>query len=89
MKTLDQPQSETFYRVASIENARAGDDPDDRRVELAFSSEQPYTRHFGDEVLEHSLDALDDMDRYVNPTILVDAWTAILEAPRLASVGKP
>ncbi len=40
-------------------------------------------------MLEHSLNALDDVDRYVNPTILVDAWTAILEAPRLAVAGKP
>ena len=40
-------------------------------------------------MLEHSLDALDAVDRNANLTILVDAWTAILEAPRLAAAGKP
>ena len=34
--------------------------------------------------LAHTLDALDDVDRYANQTILVDAWTALLEEPRLA-----
>ncbi len=34
--------------------------------------------------LAHTLDALDAIDRNANLTILVDAWTAILEEPRLA-----
>ena len=34
--------------------------------------------------LDHTLDALDAIDRNANLSILVDAWTAILEEPRLA-----
>lgn len=34
----------------------------------------------------HTLDALDAIDRNANLTILVDAWTAILEEPRLAQL---
>ena len=34
--------------------------------------------------LLHTLDALDAVDRNANLTILIDAWTAILEEPRLA-----
>lgn len=34
--------------------------------------------------IAHTLDALDAIDRNANLTILVDAWTAILEEPRLA-----
>jgi DNA polymerase-3 subunit delta' len=34
--------------------------------------------------LAHTLDALDAVDRNANLTILVDAWTAILEEPRIA-----
>ncbi len=35
--------------------------------------------------IEHTLDALDAIDRNANLGVLVDAWTAILEEPRLAS----
>jgi hypothetical protein len=34
--------------------------------------------------LAHTLDSLDAIDRNANLTMLVDAWTAILEEPRLA-----
>jgi HK97 family phage major capsid protein/HK97 family phage prohead protease len=44
------------YRSGSIE--RAWDEEDDRRVRLAFSSEQPVERDFGFEVLDHSTDGV-------------------------------
>ena len=34
--------------------------------------------------LEHTLDALDAVDRNANLNVLVDAWTSLLEEPRLA-----
>jgi DNA polymerase-3 subunit delta' len=37
--------------------------------------------------LEHTLDALDGIERNANLTVLVDAWTAILEEPRLAGLA--
>ncbi|MFM8290968.1 MAG: ATP-binding protein [Planctomycetia bacterium] len=37
--------------------------------------------------LGHTLDALDGVERNANLTILVDAWTAILEEPRLAGTA--
>jgi DNA polymerase-3 subunit delta' len=35
-------------------------------------------------LLRHTLDALEAVDSYAHLTILVDAWTAILEEPRVA-----
>jgi hypothetical protein len=37
--------------------------------------------------LQHTLDALDGIERNANLTVLVDAWTAILEEPRLAGLA--
>jgi len=48
----------TFYRTTKIADARADGDEDDRRVSLAFSSEEPYRRYFGDEILDHGGDAI-------------------------------
>ena len=39
--------------------SRASVDDDKRTVEVAFSSEEPYERHFGIEILDHSKDAVD------------------------------
>jgi hypothetical protein len=39
------------------------------------------------EALRSTLDALDAVERNANLTILVDAWTAILEEPRLARLA--
>jgi hypothetical protein len=35
-------------------------------------------------MLRSTLDALESIDRNANLTILVDAWTAVLEQPSLA-----
>jgi len=39
------------------------------------------------EALRHTLEALDAVDRNANLTVLVDAWTALLEEPRLARLA--
>jgi DNA polymerase-3 subunit delta' len=39
------------------------------------------------DALRHTLDALDAVDRNANLTVLVDAWTAVLEEPRLARLA--
>lgn len=45
----------TLYRTAVISRTRAeSDDDDEIRFELAFSSEEPYERGFGIEILDHS-----------------------------------
>lgn len=44
-------KTETLYRSAPI--TRAAVDADKRTVELAFSSEEPVARWFGDEILDH------------------------------------
>lgn len=51
-------QTGTFYRTSRIEDVRADGDEDDRRVSLAFSSEEPYRRYFGDEILDHGSGAI-------------------------------
>lgn len=43
----------TLTRLATIESTRVGEDEDDRRVALAFSSEEPIERWFGTEILGH------------------------------------
>ena len=39
------------------------------------------------EAVGHTLDALDAVERNANLTILIDAWTALLEEPRLARLA--
>ena len=46
----------TFTRTAKISAARAGDD---RTIDLAISSEAPYERFFGVEILSHQQSAVD------------------------------
>ena len=80
-----------FYRAA-LRLATTGEPPADAALARAVAGWELS----GDDaaeaaaiLLEHSLDALDSVDRNANLTILIDAWTAILEAPRLAAAGKP
>ena len=55
-KLASEVQTRTF--ALEIES-RAEDDEDDRRVSVAFSSEEPVERHFGYEILSH---VREDMD---------------------------
>ena len=53
MTTLPDCLKPGSREVRAITIDRAGIDADRRTVELAFSSEQPYTRWWGDEILDH------------------------------------
>lgn len=54
-KTLKIPQ--TLYRIASFD--RAAINEDERTVELSISSEEPYERYFGIEILDHAPGSVD------------------------------
>lgn len=77
-----------FFRAA-LRQATTGEAPADVVIAHAVAEWAVEAGEVAAILLEHSLDALDAVDRNANLTILVDAWTAILEAPRLATVGKP
>jgi DNA polymerase III subunit delta' len=80
-----------FYRAA-LRLATTGEPPADAALARAVAGWAPLEGDAAEAaaiLLEHSLDALDSIDRNANLTILIDAWTAILEAPRLAAAGKP
>ena len=49
---MSKIKTERFYRSATVE--LVGRENDDRRIEVAFSSEEPVERHFGLEVLDHA-----------------------------------
>jgi len=71
-----------FFRAA-VRHAAAGEQPRDAAlargvVQWAADPEEAAT------ALEQTLDALSAIDRNAHLPTLVDAWTAVLEAPRLA-----
>jgi HK97 family phage major capsid protein/HK97 family phage prohead protease len=49
---MSKIKTERFYRSAVV--GLVGQDKDDRTIELAFSSEEPVERYFGQEVLDHA-----------------------------------
>lgn len=51
MPKTDELKTGVLYRTATID--RAAIDEDKRTVELSFSSERPYKRYFGTEILSH------------------------------------
>jgi len=71
-----------FFR-ASLRRATTGEQPADPVVAAAVLAGQrdADTAATG---IGHTLDALDGIDRNANLPILVDAWTSLLEEPRLA-----
>jgi DNA polymerase-3 subunit delta' len=77
-----------FFRAA-LRQTTTGEAPADPAIARAVAGWALEAGEAATILLEHSLDALDSVDRNANLTILVDAWTAILEAPRLAAAGKP
>jgi hypothetical protein len=58
-------------------------DPDFHAASAAWSQDPEACA----EALRSTLDALDAVDRNANLTVLIDAWTAILEEPRLARLA--
>ena len=93
MKTEDkikQAKTETFHRELRMETGRV--DEDTRSVELAFSSEDPYRRWFGDEILGHS-DAEVRMGRLNNAAALLvnhdsGDQVGVIESARVDKDGK-
>jgi DNA polymerase III subunit delta' len=71
-----------FYRAA-IRQAAAGERPEDAALAAAVSSWAADTDEAA-AALEATLDALAAIDRNAHLPTLIDAWTAVLEAPRLA-----
>ena len=49
---MSKIKTERFYRSAVVE--LVGRENDDRNIEVAFSSEEPVERYFGQEVLDHA-----------------------------------
>lgn len=72
-----------FYRAA-LRRAVTGEQPADptfaQRVEAWGAGPEEATQS-----IRSTLDALESIDRNANLTILVDAWTAVLEQPSLAT----
>ena len=53
---MSKNKNERMFRTLTLNRAAV---KDDRTVELSFSSEMPYTRWFGPEILSHDPDAVD------------------------------
>ena len=53
---MSKIKTERFYRSATVE--LVGRENDDRRIEVAFSSEEPVERSFGREVLDHEPESI-------------------------------
>ncbi|MFM8634912.1 MAG: ATP-binding protein [Planctomycetia bacterium] len=78
-----------FYR-ACLRSLTVGEPPADPVLAKAVAAWEDGANDGADEaatLLEQTLDAIDAVDRYANLTMLIDAWTAILEQPRLAQTG--
>ncbi|NDC63965.1 MAG: AAA family ATPase [Planctomycetia bacterium] len=75
-----------FYR-AGLRHAATGEAPADgaiARQVAAWAAATPSAGREAATALRTSLDALDAIDRNANIAMLIDAWTAVLEEPRLA-----
>ena len=71
-----------FFRTA-LRRDTTGEQPADGALAAAVSAWQGDAERAAAGIA-HTLDALDGIERNANLTILVDAWTALLEEPRLA-----
>ena len=71
-----------FYRAA-LRHGVGGERPDDANLARSIAA-WASTPDDAATALRHTLDALDAVERNANLTVLIDAWTAILEEPRLA-----
>lgn len=75
-----------FFRAA-IRHAVTGERPADPVLAGAVAAQPADT----DELLaalHQTLTALSAVDRFVHPTVVIDAWTAMLEEPRLAQSAR-
>jgi DNA polymerase-3 subunit delta' len=80
-------ESAIDFLQSALRHAVSGESPADPAVARALAAREPDA----DETeagLRFTLDALAAVDRNANLTILVDAWTALLEEPRLGVGGR-
>jgi len=75
-----------FHRAA-LRRAAGGDVPADPVAAAALAARPPDAEE-AIRALKLALDALAGIDRNANLTILVDAWTALVEEPRLEAAGR-
>lgn len=75
-----------FFRAA-LRHAVAAEPAADPVVARALA-DRPTDPESADAGLRLTLDALAAVDRNANLTVLVDAWTALLEEPRLGTAGR-
>ncbi|MFM9024926.1 MAG: ATP-binding protein [Planctomycetaceae bacterium] len=75
-----------FYRAA-LRHAAAGEPPPDEASARALAA-RPLDADEAVTSLRLTLDALARIDRNANLTVLVDAWTALLEEPRLEAASR-
>jgi phage head maturation protease len=66
MKDIEKNQ----YRSFSIESGKINDE--ERTVELSFSSEEPVSRYFGTEILDHKPSSVDLSRLNNNAAVLID-----------------
>lgn len=84
--------NDTFQRSFVIERVADTEEVDTRTVELAFSSEEPYMRYFGEEILDHQPDSV-KLERLNNAgAVLVghdhDDQVGVVESARIDADGK-
>ncbi len=58
MRTVETEKGNSFHRDMAVSAIRA-EEGEGRKVTLSFSSEEPYERFFGPEILDHSEGAVD------------------------------
>ena len=75
------------FQRAALRHAACGELPVDRAAATALAA-QPIDAEEAVTALRLTLDALAGIDRNANLTVLVDAWTALLEEPRLEAASR-
>lgn len=88
-QTRDLPKNSGYLKFLDNANQELKADEERRTVELAFSSETPYERWFGDEILDHSPAAIDLERLRAGGAVLMDHNTTdqigVVESVRIDS----
>lgn len=88
-QTRDLPKNSGYLKFLANANRDLIIDEERRTVELAFSSETPYERWFGDEILDHSPTAIDLERLRAGGAVLMDHNTTdqvgVVESVRIDS----
>ena len=88
-QTRNFPQNAEYLKFLASANRELNVDEERRTVELAFSSETPYERWFGDEILDHSPEAINLERLRAGGAVLMDHNTSdqigVVESVRIDS----